>query len=74
MDFILWILSWFESPIFVILFLISIPASIIFMIVTFRNIYRKSEKEKNDYEEFKSLKKYREQFYDSVNRRRKNNE
>ena len=26
MDFILWILSWFESPIFVILFLISIPA------------------------------------------------
>ena len=43
MDFILWILSWFESPIFVILFLISIPASRIFMIVTFRNIYRKTK-------------------------------
>ena len=27
------------------------------MIVTFRNVYRESEKEKNDYEEFKSLKK-----------------
>ena len=74
MDFLLWIISWFEFPIFGILFFIGVPVSIIFMIVIFRNLYRESEKEKNDYEEFKSLKKYRTQFYDSVNRRRKNNE
>ncbi len=29
MDFILWILSWFESPIFVILFFIGVPESIL---------------------------------------------
>ena len=74
MDFILWILLWFESPIAGILFFIGTPLCVLFIIYSFRNVYRESEKEKNDYEEFKSLKKYREQFYDSVNRRRKNNE
>ena len=48
MDFILWIISWFEFPMFGILFFIGVPVSIIFMIVIFRNIYRESEKEKND--------------------------
>ena len=46
MDFLLWILSWFEFPIAGILFFIGVPVSIIFMIVTFRNLYRESEKEK----------------------------
>lgn len=29
MDFILWILSWFESPIFALLFFIGVPKSIL---------------------------------------------
>lgn len=72
MDFLLWIISWFEFPIFALVFFIGVPASIIFIIVMFSHVYR--QEKKDDYEEFKSVKNYREQFKDSVNRRRKNNE
>ena len=71
MDLFLWFLSWFEFPIFGILFFIGTPLCVLFIIYSFRKVNREIEEEKAGYEEFKAWKKNREQFYDSVNGRRK---
>ena len=59
MDLFLWFLSWFEFPIFGILFFIGIPVSILFFIFSFRKVNREIEEEKKDYEEFKRWKERR---------------
>jgi len=60
MDFLLWIISWFEFPIFGILFFIGIPVCIVFAIMYFTNTNQKIKDEKKEYEEFKAWKKNRE--------------
>ena len=46
MDFLLWIISWFEFPIAGILFFIGTPLCVLFIIYSFRNVYREIEDEK----------------------------
>ena len=59
MDLFLWFLSWFEFPIFGILFFIGTPLCVLFIIYSFRKVNREIEEEKKDYEEFKRWKERR---------------